>query len=68
MLSFKDVSVQILATSPLREIPQMVVIARESPTKCPKHLGLEILVIFPEIDASVCWISKNDQLYTKMGT
>ena len=35
-LSFEDVSIQILATSPLREIPQMVVIVRESPQNARK--------------------------------
>ena len=30
MLSFKGVSVQILATRPLRESPQMMMIVRES--------------------------------------
>ena len=47
-LSFKDVSLQILATSPLREIPKMVVIARELP-ELYIYIG-----IYPDIDAAVC--------------
>ena len=46
---FSDASVQILATSPLREFPQMVVIVRESPPKVPEAFRFWNLVIFPEI-------------------
>ena len=65
-LSFEDVSAQILATSPLREIPQMAVIVRESLPKMPERFRN-----YRNIPGQrcLCWISPQmKSCIQKMGT